>query len=57
VSARIEALFAGPLSEVGLVDIGQETARDGFFKHKLRLVTDPNGPTFKPFEHCATATA
>src|SRR6516162_3197159 len=55
--ARIEALFAGPLSAVGLVDIGQETARDGFFKHKLRLVTDPSGPTFKPVEHYATAPA
>jgi len=55
--ARIEALFAGPLSEVGLVDIGKETARDGFFKHKLRLVTDPSGPTFKPVEHYATAPA
>jgi len=54
---RIEALFSGPLSGVGLVDIGQDCARDGFFKRKLRLVTDPNGPTFRPVEHSATATA
>jgi putative ATP-binding cassette transporter len=53
--ARVEALLAGPLSEVALVDIGQETARDGFFKHKLRLVTDPNGPTFRPVEHVSAA--
>jgi putative ATP-binding cassette transporter len=54
---RIEALFAGPLSDVGLVDIGQDCAHDGFFKRKLRLITDPNGPTFRLAEHCVTATA
>jgi putative ATP-binding cassette transporter len=54
---RIEALFAGPLSAVGLVDIGQDCARDGFFKRKLRLVTDPNGPTLRPVEHSVMATA
>jgi len=55
--ARIEALFAGPLSGVGLLNIGQETDREGFFKHRLRLVTDPHGPTFRPIEHCVTAAA
>jgi putative ATP-binding cassette transporter len=55
--ARIEALFAGPLSEVGLVDIGQETAREGFFKRKIHLVADPSGPTFSPVEHSASASA
>jgi putative ATP-binding cassette transporter len=55
--ARIEALFAGPLSEVGFVDIGQDCARDGFFKRKLRLITDPNGPTFRHVDHCASASA
>jgi len=55
--ARIEALFAGPLSEVGLVDIGQDCGQDGFFKRKLRLITDPNGPTFRPVEHCVSASA
>jgi putative ATP-binding cassette transporter len=54
---RIEALFTGPLSDVGLVDIGQDCAHDGFFKRKLRLVIDPNGPTFRPVEHSVTATA
>jgi putative ATP-binding cassette transporter len=54
---RIEALFAGPLSEVGLVHIGQETAQDGFFKRKLHLVTDPSGPTFRLVDHCATDSA
>ena len=55
--ARIEALFAGPLSEVGLVHIGQDCAQNGFFKRKLRLITDPNGPTFRPVDHCASASA
>jgi putative ATP-binding cassette transporter len=55
--ARIEALFAGPLSEVGLVDIGQETSQDGFFKRKIHLVTDPNGPTFRLVDHCVSAPA
>jgi putative ATP-binding cassette transporter len=54
--ARIEALFAGPLSEVGLVDIGQDCAQEGFFKRKLRLITDLNGPTFRPVDHCASAS-
>jgi putative ATP-binding cassette transporter len=53
---RIEALFAGPLSDVGLIDIGQDCAQEGFFKRKLRLVTDPNGPTFRPGDHCVTAS-
>jgi putative ATP-binding cassette transporter len=55
--ARIEALFAGPLSDVGLVDIGQDHASEGFFTRKLRLVTDPSGPTFRPVEHSAAAAA
>ena len=55
--ARIEALFGGPLSDVGLVDIGEETAQNGFFKRKLHLVTDPNGPTFRLVDHCVSAPA
>jgi putative ATP-binding cassette transporter len=55
--ARIEGLFAGPLSEVGLVDIGQDCAQDGFFTRRLHLVTDPNGPTFRPVDHCVSAPA
>jgi len=53
--ARIEALFAGPLSDVGLVDIGQDHASEGFFTRKLHLVTDPSGPTFRPVEHSTAA--
>jgi putative ATP-binding cassette transporter len=55
--ARIEALFMGSLCEVGLLDIGQETASEGFFKRKLHLVTDPSGPTFRPVEYSVTAAA
>jgi putative ATP-binding cassette transporter len=51
---RIEALFSGPFSDVGLVDIGRDRAHDGFFKRKLRLITDPNGPTFRPGDHCVS---
>jgi vitamin B12/bleomycin/antimicrobial peptide transport system ATP-binding/permease protein len=55
--ARIEALFAGPLANLGLVHIGQESVRESFFTRKLRLVTDPHGPTFNPADHCAIAAA
>jgi vitamin B12/bleomycin/antimicrobial peptide transport system ATP-binding/permease protein len=54
---RIEALFAGALSDVGLVDIGQDRTDVGFFTRRLHLVTDPNGPTFTPAEHCVSAAA
>ena len=49
---RIEQLLAGSLSDMSLVDIGQDTAPDGFFKRKLRLVTDSRGETFRPADHC-----
>ena len=55
--ARIEALFAGPFSEVGLVNIGRRSAPDGFFTRTLHLVTDPDGPTFRVRDHCVSASA
>ena len=55
--ARIDALFAGPFSDVGLVEIGQRTAPDGFFTRKLHLVTDPSGPAFKLVDDGASASA
>jgi vitamin B12/bleomycin/antimicrobial peptide transport system ATP-binding/permease protein len=55
--ARIEALFAGQFSDVGLVDIGQDHASEGFFTRKLHLLTDPSGPTFSPVEHSPAAAA
>jgi vitamin B12/bleomycin/antimicrobial peptide transport system ATP-binding/permease protein len=48
VRERIEALFTGPFSDVGLLDIGQDRAQDGVFKRKLHLITDPDGPKFGP---------
>jgi vitamin B12/bleomycin/antimicrobial peptide transport system ATP-binding/permease protein len=47
----VEALFAGPLAGIGLIRIGQDSANP-FFTRKLRLVTDPHGPTFSPADHC-----
>jgi vitamin B12/bleomycin/antimicrobial peptide transport system ATP-binding/permease protein len=55
--ARIEALFAGPLSDVGVLDIGEGHAAEGFFTRKVHLVTDPSGPTFSPIEHSPAAAA
>jgi putative ATP-binding cassette transporter len=55
--ARIEALFAGPLSDVGLIDIGQDSAQNGFFKRKLHLLVDTAGPTFSPIDHSMSAAA
>lgn len=54
---QIEALFASPLAEVGLINIGQDGADDGFFTRKLHLVADPHGPTFRPADHCVIAAA
>jgi len=55
--ARIEALFAGPFAELGFVDIGQERAHGVLFTRKLRLLTDPRGPTFRPADQCAVPAA
>jgi putative ATP-binding cassette transporter len=55
--ARIEALFAGPFSGIGLLDIGQGSALDGFFTRTVHLVTDPNGPTFRLVDHSVGASA
>jgi len=48
----VEALFAGPLADIGLIRISQD-GENPFFTRKLRLVTDPRGPTFNPADHCA----
>jgi putative ATP-binding cassette transporter len=55
--ARIEALFVGPFSGVGLIDIGRGSAPEGFFTRKVHLVTDPNGPTFRLVDHSVSAAA
>jgi vitamin B12/bleomycin/antimicrobial peptide transport system ATP-binding/permease protein len=53
---RIEALLASELA-TGLVNIGPDTAQDGFITRRLRLVTDPQGAAFRPAEHCLIPAA
>jgi putative ATP-binding cassette transporter len=45
---RIKALFTGRLTDVGVINIGNDEGEGGFFARTLHLVTDPTGPTFKP---------
>ncbi len=45
---RIEAIFTDQLVDVGVIAIGNDENESGFFTRTLHLVTDPNGPTFKP---------
>ena len=49
---QIEALFAASLADVGVVNIGEDGADEGFFTRKLHLVADPHGPTFRPADDC-----
>jgi vitamin B12/bleomycin/antimicrobial peptide transport system ATP-binding/permease protein len=44
---RIEALIAQQAA-TGLVVIGPDSDAERFFTRKLRLITDPRGPTFNP---------
>ncbi len=53
---RIEGLFSGELANVGLIDIGKEGPHEAFFRRRVRLVTDPQGPTFSPSDRVATLT-
>ena len=41
----------------GLVNIGPDSPQSGFITRRLRLVTDPNGATFRPAEHCVIPAA
>jgi putative ATP-binding cassette transporter len=45
---RIEAIFSGELSDVGVIHVGRDETRGGFFTRTLHIVTDPNGPAFSP---------
>jgi putative ATP-binding cassette transporter len=51
---RLEAIFTGQLVDVGVIHIGNDKNEGGFFTRTLHLVTDPNGPTFKPAEQIGT---
>ena len=46
---RIATLIASELG-TGLVNIGQDSFEEEFFTRRLRLLTDPRGPTFRPAE-------
>jgi putative ATP-binding cassette transporter len=54
--ARIEGVFAGPLANVGLINISPERAGDALVTRRLQLVSDPQGPTFSPAAEQATAS-
>jgi putative ATP-binding cassette transporter len=45
---RIEAIFTGPLVDVGVINIGNAENDSGFFTRTLHLATDPKGLTFRP---------
>ena len=46
--ARIEALFARELVDVGIINIGHDQPESSLYVRKLHLVMDPLGLTFKP---------
>jgi putative ATP-binding cassette transporter len=46
--ARIEALLRAELSEVGVISISDAAVEPGVFTRRLRIVTDPAGPAFRP---------
>jgi putative ATP-binding cassette transporter len=53
---RIEALLTGELEGLGVIDVGKGSDQESFFTRRLRLATDPQGPTFSPSDRLATAT-
>jgi putative ATP-binding cassette transporter len=44
---RIEAVFERELKDIGVLNIGQDANASGFFTRTLRLMHDPQGPSFK----------
>ena len=51
--ARIEAIFADSLANVGIINIGPDGSSEAFFNRTLRLEMDASGPVFKPAEAAA----
>ena len=45
---RIRALLTRDFVDVGIVNIGHDQPESGVYHHKLHLVTDPLGQTFRP---------
>jgi putative ATP-binding cassette transporter len=50
---RVEALFAGELAGIGILDIAKDRDLAAFLTRRVQLVTDPQGPTFSPSERVA----
>jgi putative ATP-binding cassette transporter len=50
---RVEALFAGELAGIGMIDIARNRELETFLTRRVQLVTDPQGPTFSPTERLA----
>jgi putative ATP-binding cassette transporter len=50
---RIEALFAGELAGIGIIDIARNRELEAFLTRRVQLVTDPQGPTFSPTDRLA----
>ena len=46
--ARSRRCSKANLADVGIINIGHDLPEGGFFTRTLRLVMDPNGPTFSP---------
>jgi vitamin B12/bleomycin/antimicrobial peptide transport system ATP-binding/permease protein len=50
---RVEALFAGELAGVGIIDVAKDRELENFLSRRVQLVNDPEGPAFKPTERLA----
>jgi putative ATP-binding cassette transporter len=50
---RVEALFAGELAGIGILDIAKDRELAAFLTRRVQLVTDPQGPTFSPTDRLA----
>ena len=50
---RVEALFAGELAGVGIIDVAKDRELETFLTRRVQLVTDPKGPSFRPTERLA----
>jgi putative ATP-binding cassette transporter len=44
---RIRDIMQGPLSHIGLINVGHDATESGVYHCKIHLVRDPNGPAFE----------
>ena len=44
---RIRDILQGPLSHIGIINIGHDVAESGIYHYKVSLVRDPQGPAFE----------